>query len=192
LTIRFIRRQGCGRGERRNIRTWSPPECLALRGRCRFFCTSVCRAELRRNFHGAWSRRRFRLAADVDFHGVHDWPTDSWDGKIFRRSSTNCYNSSPVDLPLWIPGARQCSSFMAILIAMSTSRRLHIDLVARLRAPKKSMIGQLIFSQSRVRFSFAPRLAGRVRPAILLDRHFNGPSKVMRRKILVAVDNCRR
>src|SRR5205823_12603669 len=37
------------------------------------------------------------FAAGVDFHGVHDWPTDNWDGKNIPAELTKlAHESSPV------------------------------------------------------------------------------------------------
>jgi dipeptidyl aminopeptidase/acylaminoacyl peptidase len=82
------------------------------------------------------------FAAGVDFHGVHDWPTDNWNGKNISSELTKlAHTSSPVSSVdtwkspvLFIHGDDDRNVFFSQTV----------DLVARLRARGVS-IEQLIF-----------------------------------------------
>jgi len=80
--------------------------------------------------------------AGVDMHGVHDWPTDNWDGKNISPELTKlAHDSSPVTaVDTWkSPG---------LFIHGDDDRNVYftqtVDLVARLR-PRGVHIEQLIF-----------------------------------------------
>ena len=62
------------------------------------------------------------FAAGVDLHGVHDWPTDNWDGKNISADLTSWPTPHRPSLP-WIPGARRCYLSTATMIATSFSPR---------------------------------------------------------------------
>jgi len=82
------------------------------------------------------------FAAGVDFHGVHDWPTDNWDGKNISPELTKlAHDSSPVasvdrwkSPVLFIHGDDDRSVYFAQTV----------DLVARLRE-RGVQVEQLIF-----------------------------------------------
>ncbi|MGC1906851.1 MAG: prolyl oligopeptidase family serine peptidase [Candidatus Acidiferrum sp.] len=82
------------------------------------------------------------FAAGVDFHGVHDWPTDNWDGKNIAPELTKlAHESSPVSAVdswkspvLFIHGDDDRNVFFTQTV----------DLVARLRT-RGVTIEQLIF-----------------------------------------------
>jgi len=82
------------------------------------------------------------FAAGVDFHGVHDWPTDNWDGKNISPELTKlAHDSSPVasvdrwkSPVLFIHGDDDRSVYFAQTV----------DLVARLRE-RGVHVEQLIF-----------------------------------------------
>jgi dipeptidyl aminopeptidase/acylaminoacyl peptidase len=82
------------------------------------------------------------FAAGVDFHGVHDWPTDNWDGKNISPELTNlAHESSPVSaVDTW--------KSPVLFIHGDDDRNVYfaqtVDLVARLRA-RGVHIEQLIF-----------------------------------------------
>jgi len=82
------------------------------------------------------------FAAGVDFHGVHDWPTDNWDGKNIPPELTKlAHESSPVSsVDAW--------KSPVLFIHGDDDRNVYftqtVDLVARLRARGVS-IEQLIF-----------------------------------------------
>ena len=128
-----------------NIRTWSPPEnsCKA-------------RAEVDPTRVGLWGgsyggyltalglgRNSDIFAAGVDFHGVHDWPTDNWDGKNISPELTKlAHDSSPVTaVDTW--------KSPVLFIHGDDDRNVYftqtVDLVARLRAKGNVQIEQLIF-----------------------------------------------
>jgi dipeptidyl aminopeptidase/acylaminoacyl peptidase len=82
------------------------------------------------------------FAAGVDFHGVHDWPTDNWDGKNIPAELTKlAHESSPVT-------AVDSWKSPVLFIHGDDDRNVYftqtVDLVARLRARGVS-IEQLIF-----------------------------------------------
>jgi dipeptidyl aminopeptidase/acylaminoacyl peptidase len=78
----------------------------------------------------------------VDFHGVHDWPTDNWDGKNIPPDLTRlAHESSPVtSVDTW--------KSPVLFIHGDDDRNVYftqtVDLVARLRA-RGVIIEQLIF-----------------------------------------------
>jgi dipeptidyl aminopeptidase/acylaminoacyl peptidase len=82
------------------------------------------------------------FAAGVDFHGVHDWPTDNWDGKNIPADLTKlAHESSPVtSVDSW--------KSPVLFIHGDDDRNViftqTVDLVARLRARGVSL-EQLIF-----------------------------------------------
>jgi dipeptidyl aminopeptidase/acylaminoacyl peptidase len=82
------------------------------------------------------------FAAGVDFHGVHDWPTDNWDGKNIPPDLTRlAHESSPVtSVDTW--------KSPVLFIHGDDDRNVYftqtVDLVARLRA-RGVIIEQLIF-----------------------------------------------
>ena len=82
------------------------------------------------------------FAAGVDFHGVHDWPTDNWDGKNISPELTKlAHDSSPVSaVDTW--------KSPVLFIHGDDDRNVYfaqtVDLVARLRA-RGVTVEQLIF-----------------------------------------------
>jgi dipeptidyl aminopeptidase/acylaminoacyl peptidase len=82
------------------------------------------------------------FAAGVDLHGVHDWPTDNWDGKNIPPELTKlAHESSPVNsVDSW--------KSPALFIHGDDDRNVYfaqtVDLVARLREHNVH-IEQLIF-----------------------------------------------
>jgi len=82
------------------------------------------------------------FAAGVDFHGVHDWPTDNWDGKNIPADLTKlAHDSSPVTaVDTW--------KSPVLFIHGDDDRNVYftqtVDLTARLRE-KGVEIEQLIF-----------------------------------------------
>jgi len=82
------------------------------------------------------------FAAGVDFHGVHDWPTDNWDGKNISPELTKlAHDSSPVaSVDKW--------KSPVLFIHGDDDRNVYftqtVDLVARLRE-RGVHIEQLIF-----------------------------------------------
>jgi dipeptidyl aminopeptidase/acylaminoacyl peptidase len=82
------------------------------------------------------------FAAGVDFHGVHDWPTDNWDGKNIPPELIKlAHESSPVtSVDTW--------KSPVLFIHGDDDRNVYftqtVDLVARLRA-RGVEIEQLIF-----------------------------------------------
>jgi dipeptidyl aminopeptidase/acylaminoacyl peptidase len=82
------------------------------------------------------------FAAGVDFHGVHDWPTDNWDGKNIPPELTKlAHESSPVSaVDTW--------KSPVLFIHGDDDRNVYfaqtVDLVARLRV-RGVHIEQLIF-----------------------------------------------
>lgn len=82
------------------------------------------------------------FAAGVDLHGVHDWPTDNWDGKNITADLTKlAHDSSPVT-------AVNTWNSPALFIHGDDDRNVYftqtVDLIARLRE-KGVAIEQLIF-----------------------------------------------
>jgi dipeptidyl aminopeptidase/acylaminoacyl peptidase len=83
------------------------------------------------------------FAAGVDFHGVHDWPTDNWDGKNISTELTKlAHESSPVS-------AVESWKSPVLFIHGDDDRNVYftqtVDLIARLRARGGVTIEQLIF-----------------------------------------------
>jgi len=82
------------------------------------------------------------FAAGVDFHGVHDWPTDNWDGKNIPPELTKlAHESSPVtSVDTW--------KSPVLFIHGDDDRNVYftqtVDLAARLRA-RGVIIEQLVF-----------------------------------------------
>jgi dipeptidyl aminopeptidase/acylaminoacyl peptidase len=88
------------------------------------------------------ARNSDRFAAGVDFHGVHDWPTDNWDGKNISPELTKlAHDSSPVS------SVEQWKS-PVLFIHGDDDRNVYfaqtVDLVARLRE-RGVHVEQLIF-----------------------------------------------
>jgi dipeptidyl-peptidase-4 len=83
------------------------------------------------------------FAAGVDFHGVHDWPTDNWDGKnIAPELNKLAHESSPVSaVDTW--------KSPVLFIHGDDDRNVYftqtVDLIARLLARGGVAIEQLIF-----------------------------------------------
>jgi dipeptidyl aminopeptidase/acylaminoacyl peptidase len=82
------------------------------------------------------------FGAGVDFHGVHDWPTDNWEGKNIKPELTKlAHDSSPVNfVDTW--------KSPVLFIHGDDDRNVifsqTVDLIARLR-PKGIYIEQLVF-----------------------------------------------
>jgi dipeptidyl aminopeptidase/acylaminoacyl peptidase len=82
------------------------------------------------------------FAAGVDLHGVHDWPTDNWEGKNIKPELTKlAHDSSPVNfVDTW--------KSPVLFIHGDDDRNVifsqTVDLIARLR-PKGVYIEQLVF-----------------------------------------------
>jgi len=82
------------------------------------------------------------FAAGVDMHGVHDWPTDNWEGKNIKSELTKlAHDSSPVNfVDTW--------KSPVLFIHGDDDRNVifsqTVDLIARLR-PKGVFIEQLVF-----------------------------------------------
>ena len=82
------------------------------------------------------------FAAGVDLHGVHDWPTDNWDGKNIPPELTKlAHQSSPVSsVDTW--------KSPVLFIHGDDDRNVYftqtVDLIARLRA-RNVEIEQLVF-----------------------------------------------
>jgi dipeptidyl aminopeptidase/acylaminoacyl peptidase len=115
------------------------------------------------------------FAAGVDFHGVHDWPTDNWDGKnISPELNKLAHNSSPVTaVDTW--------RSPVLFIHGDDDRNVYftqtVDLVVRLRA-KNVEIEQLIFPDEVHDFLLhRDWLAAYHATSDFFDRHLNGPWK---------------
>jgi dipeptidyl aminopeptidase/acylaminoacyl peptidase len=83
------------------------------------------------------------FVAGVDFHGVHDWPTDNWDGKNISPDLTKlAHESSPVS-------AVETWKSPVLFIHGDDDRNVYftqtVDLIARLRARGGVAVEQLIF-----------------------------------------------
>jgi dipeptidyl aminopeptidase/acylaminoacyl peptidase len=109
------------------------------------------------------------FAAGVDFHGVHDWPTDNWDGKNIPAELTKlAHESSPVtSVDTW--------KSPVLFIHGDDDRNVYftqtVDLVARLRA-RGVTIEQLIFPDEVHDFLLnRDWLAGYRATADFFDRH---------------------
>jgi dipeptidyl aminopeptidase/acylaminoacyl peptidase len=109
------------------------------------------------------------FAAGVDFHGVHDWPTDNWDGKNIPPELTKlAHESSPVtSVDTW--------KSPVLFIHGDDDRNVYftqtVDLVARLRA-RGVTIEQLILPDEVHDFLLSRDwLAGYRATADFFDRH---------------------
>lgn len=112
------------------------------------------------------------FAAGVDFHGVHDWPTDNWDGKNIPPELTKlAHESSPVSsVDTW--------KSPVLFIHGDDDRNVYftqtVDLVARLRARGVS-IEQLILPDEIHDFLLHRSwLAGYHATADFFDNHLKG------------------
>lgn len=115
------------------------------------------------------------FAAGVDLHGVHDWPTDNWDGKnISPELNKLAHTSSPVTaVDTW--------RSPVLFIHGDDDRNViftqTVDLIARLRA-KNVEIEQLIFPDEIHDFLLHRSwLAAYQAASDFFDRHFGGPWK---------------
>ncbi len=115
------------------------------------------------------------FAAGVDLHGVHDWPTDNWDGKNIPAELTKlAHDSSPVTAVnnwkspvLFIHGDDDRNVFFTQTV----------DLVARLRE-RNVEIEQLIFPDEIHDFLLhRDWLAAYRATSDFFDRHFKSPEK---------------
>jgi dipeptidyl aminopeptidase/acylaminoacyl peptidase len=109
------------------------------------------------------------FAAGVDFHGVHDWPTDNWDGKNIPPELIKlAHESSPVTaVDTW--------KSPVLFIHGDDDRNVYftqtVDLVARLRA-RGVTIEQLIFPDDVHDFLLHRNwLAGYHAASDFFDRH---------------------
>jgi dipeptidyl aminopeptidase/acylaminoacyl peptidase len=116
------------------------------------------------------------FAAGVDFHGVHDWPTDNWDGKNIPSELTKlAHESSPVSaVDTW--------KSPVLFIHGDDDRNVYfaqtVDLVARLRA-RGVHIEQLIFPDDVHDFLLHRNwLAGYRREADFFDRQLKNSASV--------------
>ncbi len=115
------------------------------------------------------------FAAGVDLHGVHDWPTDNWDGKNIPAELTKlAHTSSPVTaVDTW--------RSPVLFIHGDDDRNViftqTVDLIARLR-DKNVEIEQLIFPDEIHDFLLHRSwLAAYHAASDFFDRHFGGPGK---------------
>jgi len=115
------------------------------------------------------------FAAGVDLHGVHDWPTDNWDGKNIPAELTKlAHTSSPVTaVDTW--------RSPVLFIHGDDDRNViftqTVDLIARLR-DKNVEIEQLIFPDEIHDFLLHRSwLAAYHAASDFFDRHFGGPWK---------------
>src|SRR5216684_2353017 len=113
------------------------------------------------------------FAAGVDFHGVHDWPTDNWDGKnIPAELNKLAHDSSPVtSVNTW--------RSPVLFIHGDDDRNVYftqtVDLVARLRE-KGVEIEQLVFPDDVHDFLLHRNwLAAYHAASDFFDRHFKAP-----------------
>jgi dipeptidyl aminopeptidase/acylaminoacyl peptidase len=115
------------------------------------------------------------FAAGVDFHGVHDWPTDNWDGKnIPSELNKLAHDSSPVT-------AVNTWKSPVLFIHGDDDRNVYftqtVDLVARLRE-KGVEIEQLVFPDDVHDFLLHRNwLAAYNAASDFFDRHFKTPGK---------------
>jgi len=112
------------------------------------------------------------FAAGVDFHGVHDWPTDNWDGKNISPELVKlAHQSSPVSaVDTW--------KSPVLFIHGDDDRNVYftqtVDLVARLRA-RGVEIEQLVFPDDIHDFLLHKNwLAGYHAASDFLDRKLSG------------------
>jgi dipeptidyl aminopeptidase/acylaminoacyl peptidase len=115
------------------------------------------------------------FAAGVDLHGVHDWPTDNWDGKNISPDLTKlAHTSSPVTaVDTW--------RSPVLFIHGDDDRNViftqTVDLVARLRT-RNVEIEQLIFPDEVHDFLLHRNwLAAYHAASDFFDKHFGGPWK---------------
>src|SRR6267142_674912 len=120
------------------------------------------------------SEYRDIVAAGVDFHGVHDWPTDNWDGKNISPELTKlAHESSPVtSVETW--------KSPVLFIHGDDDRNVYfaqtVDLVARLRA-RGVTIEQLVFPDDVHDFLLHRNwLAGYHAASDFFDRRLKGRS----------------
>jgi len=113
------------------------------------------------------------FAAGVDLHGVHDWPTDNWDGKnIPSELNRLAHDSSPVtSVNTW--------KSPVLFIHGDDDRNVYftqtVDLVARLRE-KGVEIEQLVFPDDVHDFLLHRNwLAAYHAASDFFDRHFKTP-----------------
>ena len=113
------------------------------------------------------------FAAGVDLHGVHDWPTDNWDGKNIPAELTKlAHDSSPVtSVNTW--------KSPVLFIHGDDDRNVYftqtVDLVARLRE-KGVQIEQLVFPDDVHDFLLHKNwLAAYHAASDFFDRHFKTP-----------------
>ena len=115
------------------------------------------------------------FAAGVDMHGVHDWPTDNWDGKNIPLDLNKlAHDSSPVT-------AVNTWKSPVLFIHGDDDRNVYfaqtVDLVARLRE-KNVDIEQLIFPDDVHDFLLHKNWLAAYHASIdFFDRHFKTPSK---------------
>ena len=115
------------------------------------------------------------FAAGVDFHGVHDWPTDNWDGKYIPADLNKlAHDSSPVT-------AVNTWKSPVLFIHGDDDRNVYftqtVDLVARLRE-KGVELEQLIFPDDVHDFLLHRNwLAAYRATGDFFDRHFKNPGK---------------
>src|SRR5882762_1176345 len=113
------------------------------------------------------------FAAGVDFHGVHDWPTDNWDGKnIPAELNKLAHDSSPVtSVNTW--------KSPVLFIHGDDDRNVYftqtVDLVARLRE-RDVEIEQLVFPDDVHDFLLHRNWVAAYHAAgDFFDRHFKSP-----------------
>ncbi len=115
------------------------------------------------------------FAAGVDLHGVHDWPTDNWDGKNISPELTKlAHDSSPVT-------AVNTWKSPVLFIHGDDDRNVYftqtVDLAARLRE-KGVEIEQLVFPDDVHDFLLHRSwLAAYHAASDFFDRHFKSPAK---------------
>jgi len=115
------------------------------------------------------------FAAGVDLHGVHDWPTDNWDGKnISPELNKLAHDSSPVT-------AVNTWKSPVLFIHGDDDRNVYftqtVDLVARLRQHGVE-IEQLVFPDDVHDFLLHRHwLAAYQAASDFFDRHFKGSGK---------------
>ena len=115
------------------------------------------------------------FTAGVDLHGVHDWPTDNWDGKNIPAELTKlAHTSSPVTA---VDSWRSPVLFIHGDDDRNVIFTQTVDLIARLRA-KNVEIEQLIFPDEIHDFLLHRSwLAAYHAASDFFDRHFGGPWK---------------
>jgi dipeptidyl aminopeptidase/acylaminoacyl peptidase len=115
------------------------------------------------------------FAAGVDFHGVHDWPTDNWDGKNIPAELTKlAHESSPVtSVDTW--------KSPVLFIHGDDDRNVYftqtVDLIARLRV-RGVVVEQLVFPDDVHDFLLHRNwLAGYRATSDFFDRHLKTHSE---------------